>query len=105
MIFQGNVLVAETGRAVVADFGVSFIGMTNVGTTTSADFAGSVNWMAPELLTVDRPEPTKESDMWSFGCTCYEVSCILPVDPKCFTHFGLLASRSSPERFHLSNIK
>jgi serine/threonine protein kinase len=71
----------------LADFGVSTIATTSVGTTTSKDIAGTLNWMAPELLAVNpdsmdgaddqgdgmRP-PTKESDMWSFGCLCFEVS-------------------------------
>ncbi|KXN92795.1 hypothetical protein AN958_04722 [Leucoagaricus sp. SymC.cos] len=69
-----NVLVSLTRRAVLADFGASIISTITPGTTTRADFTGTPNWMAPELLTADViPPPTLASDMWAFGCTCYEV--------------------------------
>jgi serine/threonine protein kinase len=58
----------------LADFGVSRIAMTNAGITTAADSGGTANWMAPELLTAEElPPATQESDVWAFGCICYEV--------------------------------
>ncbi|KXN91167.1 Actin-1 [Leucoagaricus sp. SymC.cos] len=69
-----NVLVSRSRRAMLADFGVSTILNTNVGTTTAQDFAGTIHWMAPEQLAEDElPPPTQQSDMWSFGCICFEV--------------------------------
>ncbi|KAF5354973.1 hypothetical protein D9756_005535 [Leucocoprinus leucothites] len=65
-----NILVSDTGRAVIADFGVSKILMT--GCLTSQLSRGTINWMAPELLLEDAPA-TRESDVWAFGCVCYEV--------------------------------
>jgi serine/threonine protein kinase len=61
----------------LADFGVSTIATTSVGTTTGKDIAGTLNWMAPELLAWnpdsldvaddgdETRSPTKESDVWS----------------------------------------
>ncbi|KXN82149.1 Serine/threonine-protein kinase HT1 [Leucoagaricus sp. SymC.cos] len=73
-----NVLVSSTYRAMLADFGASRISTVTPGPSTVADFTGTFNWMAPELLTVMvetevMPLPTTASDMWAFGCTCYEV--------------------------------
>ncbi|KAJ3574249.1 hypothetical protein NP233_g1899 [Leucocoprinus birnbaumii] len=69
-----NVLISREGHAMLADFGVSHIIMT-MGTTTTRGFTSTANWTAPELLLEeDETEPmaTKESDVWSFACTCYE---------------------------------
>jgi serine/threonine protein kinase len=49
--------------------------MTNPGATSIADRGGTINWMAPELIIAEEPVPaTPESDIWAFGCVCYEVS-------------------------------
>ncbi|KAJ3570485.1 hypothetical protein NP233_g4366 [Leucocoprinus birnbaumii] len=64
-----------TKRAMLADFGVSRLSMTLTTTTTNLG-RGTANWMAPELLIGDLevdPIPKKESDIWAFGCTCYEL--------------------------------
>ncbi|KAJ3564013.1 hypothetical protein NP233_g8570 [Leucocoprinus birnbaumii] len=64
-----NVLVSKEGRAVLADFGASHVTTaTKTGTTV-----GDANWMAPELLAGDISNPTKDTDVWSFACTCYEL--------------------------------
>ncbi|KXN87497.1 Mitogen-activated protein kinase kinase kinase 12, partial [Leucoagaricus sp. SymC.cos] len=67
-----NILVSHTGRAVIADFGISRVIKTNYQTTEPSN--GTLNWMAPELLTGGRgKKPTTWSDIWAFGCVCYEV--------------------------------
>ncbi|KAJ3551572.1 hypothetical protein NP233_g13059 [Leucocoprinus birnbaumii] len=68
-----NVLVSGTKRAMLADFGVSLISMT-MATTTINPSVGTANWMAPELFIVDNSFANQESDIWAFGCTCYEIS-------------------------------
>ncbi|KXN84112.1 Serine/threonine-protein kinase HT1 [Leucoagaricus sp. SymC.cos] len=66
-----NVLVSKMGRAMLADFGLSHVVMTVQDTTQGSE--GSIRWMAPELLGERPTPPTRESDIWSFGCTCYEI--------------------------------
>ncbi|KAF5351067.1 hypothetical protein D9756_008439 [Leucocoprinus leucothites] len=64
----GNVLVSDAGRAMLSDFGLSVVAMTNVVKTTAANHQGTINWMAPERLTADEvPPPTQRSDIWAFG--------------------------------------
>ncbi|KXN93054.1 Serine/threonine-protein kinase sepA [Leucoagaricus sp. SymC.cos] len=68
-----SVLVSETGRALLVDFGLSQI--VTVVTATTITIGGTVYWMAPEQLISDEMQPpTPESDVWSFGCVCYEVN-------------------------------
>ncbi|KXN81687.1 RGS domain-containing serine/threonine-protein kinase A [Leucoagaricus sp. SymC.cos] len=65
-----NVLVSNSRRAMLADFGISHVPTTPLDTTM--DIAGTFNWMAPELFN-DGVLPTRESDIWAFSCTCYEM--------------------------------
>ncbi|KAJ3563209.1 hypothetical protein NP233_g9086 [Leucocoprinus birnbaumii] len=66
-----NVLVSEKHQALLADFGISRV--CNSVMSASEDLGGTVRWMAPELLTVDPSRPTMATDIWSFGCVCYEM--------------------------------
>ncbi|KAH7338694.1 WD40-repeat-containing domain protein [Rhizoctonia solani] len=67
-----NVLISSDGVAKLTDFGISTMSDSSIGfsgTTTSQ--AGSVRWMAPELL-VEEPSKTKESDIYALGMTILE---------------------------------
>jgi len=69
-----NILVSLTGdspQAMISDFGVSQFGK-NSGAGESQAFVGSAYWMAPEQL-VDGENSSKETDIWSFGLTLYEL--------------------------------
>ncbi|KXN85224.1 hypothetical protein AN958_11499 [Leucoagaricus sp. SymC.cos] len=66
-----NVLISATKRAMLADFGISRISVTVTATSTAAA-RGTAYWMAPELLLEEDITPRKASDIWAFGCTCYE---------------------------------
>ncbi|KAJ3570292.1 hypothetical protein NP233_g4498 [Leucocoprinus birnbaumii] len=66
----GNILVSGAKRAMIADFGISHLVMTKF-VTSSENAGGTVNWMAPELLT-DQTSPAKETDVWAFSCVCWE---------------------------------
>ncbi|KAG6847270.1 hypothetical protein H0H93_009148, partial [Arthromyces matolae] len=77
-----NILVDSTGRARLADFGVSSVSDSEIiAWTTEAPAAstgGSKRWQAPELINTgdvdDRARSnTKESDIYAFGCVCYEI--------------------------------
>ncbi|KAF9449296.1 kinase-like protein [Macrolepiota fuliginosa MF-IS2] len=72
-----NVLISDDGRALIADFGISNITMSTRHTTSSK---GTIRWCAPELFDPGEEDsegcdgtPTRESDIWSFSCVCYEV--------------------------------
>ncbi|KAG2153303.1 kinase-like domain-containing protein [Suillus clintonianus] len=72
-----NILIDDTGKAVLADFGHSRIlgvsGFTTITTTT----AGTFRYMAPELMVPEThdstPTPTTASDVWAAGMTGLEI--------------------------------
>ena len=82
---QNNTLVNDDGHAMLTDFGLAKVIEELAGPTgnTTSMGAGCVRWQAPELITDTRPDkgddapkpssPTRGSDVWSFGCTAYEV--------------------------------
>ncbi|KAF9441109.1 kinase-like protein [Macrolepiota fuliginosa MF-IS2] len=70
-----NVLVNDSGRACITDFGLASIQVDQTlsysrGATTVSGC--SYRWAAPELLE-DGAHMTKKSDVWAFGCVCYEI--------------------------------
>ncbi|KXN87401.1 hypothetical protein AN958_08832 [Leucoagaricus sp. SymC.cos] len=70
-----NVLVDKIGRACLADFGLSTVWTSKTlgFTNTTVGISGRTNrWAAPELLDEDA-RATRASDIWAFGCVCYEV--------------------------------
>ncbi|KAJ7916249.1 kinase-like domain-containing protein [Mycena leptocephala] len=69
-----NVLVEDSGRALLCDFGLARIKADITSRTrTAADstVSGSRNWMAPELLSGSLPRTP--SDIYAFGMTLYEL--------------------------------
>jgi serine/threonine protein kinase len=81
MKLKANVLVNSSGRACLADFGLSTIRDPEVLAITTANSSsgcgGTVRWMAPELLSSsdsDEPINTKGSDVYAFAGVAYEVS-------------------------------
>ncbi|TFK25613.1 kinase-like protein [Coprinopsis marcescibilis] len=74
-----NILATASGRACLADFGLSkLIDSEAVSWTsmhTTAQQGGTLRWQAPELIDPDSEHVSanKQSDMFSFGGVCYEV--------------------------------
>ncbi|KAJ6530021.1 kinase-like domain-containing protein, partial [Mycena vulgaris] len=68
-----NILVEDSGRALLCDFGLSRIrsDITSRTTVGSTLIAGSRNWMAPELMAGSLPK--MPSDIYAFGMTVYEL--------------------------------
>ena len=73
----------ETGDALLADFGLARLVDTIAAiTATTTNFAGSVRFMAPELL-LPKPDSsdrhmeckTTSSDVFAFGCLMLQVLC------------------------------
>ena len=78
--FQVNILVDPSGRACLADFGLSAVADSRIAHWTSHSSAGStggsVRWQAPELndpASDTVVHNSKESDVYAFSCVCYEV--------------------------------
>ena len=63
-----NVMVAESGRVRLGDFGVAAI-LDDPTVSTSGAITGSPAYMAPEQATNTGAVP--ESDLWSLGATLY----------------------------------
>lgn len=76
---QANILATESGRACLADFGLSrFQDGAEFSCSQSGSsslLGGTTRWQAPELLDpeVDSPKLTTESDVYAYGCVLYEV--------------------------------
>ncbi|KAJ6476231.1 kinase-like protein, partial [Mycena sanguinolenta] len=71
----GNILITEDWNACLADFGLSIV--SDVTASMSTTRAGSLYWMAPELLDPDRFGltfgRTHATDVYAFGCVCFEL--------------------------------
>ncbi|KAF8183830.1 kinase-like domain-containing protein [Mycena galopus ATCC 62051] len=70
-----NILINEDWSACLADFGLSIF--SDATATMSTTRAGSLYWMAPELLDPGRFgiefTRTPASDVYAFGCVCFEM--------------------------------
>ncbi|UIX32190.1 protein kinase domain-containing protein [Streptomyces sp. GQFP] len=64
-----NVLLAQTGRVVLTDFGIAQATETS-NLTRTGQLVGSVDFMAPERLVGAKPGP--EADLWALGATLYQ---------------------------------
>jgi hypothetical protein len=65
----GNVLLSESGRVVLTDFGIAQASGTSTLTRTG-ELIGSVDFLAPERLTGGAPGP--EADLWALGATLFQ---------------------------------
>ncbi|EPS97213.1 hypothetical protein FOMPIDRAFT_38435, partial [Fomitopsis schrenkii] len=76
-----NILIDERGSACLSDFGLSTVlyGIDTLNTATCiTGFRSTLRWMAPELhdpeeFGLDSSAPTRESDIWAFSVTMWEV--------------------------------
>ncbi|KAG5729731.1 Serine/threonine-protein kinase HT1 [Termitomyces sp. T112] len=74
-----NILVNDSGRACVADFGLSSVidPLNHQWTESAATLpGGTMNWQAPELFDVEHSRPVKNttaSDIYAWACVCYEI--------------------------------
>ncbi|KAF8186919.1 kinase-like domain-containing protein [Mycena galopus ATCC 62051] len=70
-----NILVTPSRRACVADFGLSSIvdAMSLRLHSTASPKGGTARYQAPELLLFPDIPNHFESDVYAFGCVCYEM--------------------------------
>jgi serine/threonine protein kinase len=76
---KANILIDQTGRALLADFGLLTIiaDPTNLLTSTTHTQGGSARWMSPELIDphqfgLQHSRPTESSDCYALGMVIYE---------------------------------
>lgn len=68
---SANVLISDDGRALLADFGLSFLVDSTFSIPHSDNAGWSLYWTAPEIL--DGGEKSAAGDIWSFGMTLLEL--------------------------------
>ncbi|KAK1230422.1 Rho guanine nucleotide exchange factor [Marasmius sp. AFHP31] len=72
-----NVLITPEGRAAIGDFGLSHVADSHalkLSTSFTSRAKGTTRWLAPELLRSTPPSiSTVQSDMYAYGCVCYEI--------------------------------
>ncbi|KAI6108838.1 kinase-like domain-containing protein [Pisolithus croceorrhizus] len=66
-----NVLISESGRALLTDFGFSHLVNSTFSMTLSGKRGCTVYWAAPEILNDE--EISAAADVWSFGMTLLEL--------------------------------
>ncbi|KAF8517257.1 kinase-like domain-containing protein [Hysterangium stoloniferum] len=69
-ISAGNILVSDKGIPSLTDFGLSRFVDDMERLSTSSNVAGSLRWMAPELL--HNENASRQNDVWAFGMTILE---------------------------------
>ncbi|KAJ3560674.1 hypothetical protein NP233_g10682 [Leucocoprinus birnbaumii] len=81
-----NVLVNGLERACITDFGLSKVKTNNTFSwiTTTIPAGHTTGWLSPELLG-DDANPTYKSDIWAFGCVCFEILTRLVPFHECAT--------------------
>ncbi|KAF8056270.1 kinase-like domain-containing protein [Lyophyllum atratum] len=75
-----NILIDDTNRARLADFGISSVSDANIlawaTRSAAASQGGTIRWQAPELFGVDNDEVVMNSvasDVYAWSCVCYEI--------------------------------
>jgi serine/threonine protein kinase len=76
---KANILIDQSGHALLADFGLLTIikDPTNVLTSSTYSQGGSARWMSPELIDpqqfgLQHGRPTESSDCYALGMVIYE---------------------------------
>jgi serine/threonine protein kinase len=81
ILLKGNILVDNSQRAVICDFGLTRILLQegSSGMTTTTEHVGTVRYLARELLSSHETElPTTASDVYAVGCIGLEVQFTSP---------------------------
>jgi serine/threonine protein kinase len=81
---QENILIDESGKARLCDFGLASFTATVEMSTSAGGTRGTTSWMAPELYDLEDDEsdhkhskPTEASDIYAMSMVIVEVRCII----------------------------
>jgi WD40 repeat protein len=77
-IKPANLLLDETGRLWVTDFGLARL-ETDAGMTMTGDLVGTLRYMSPEQMLAKRAVVDHRTDVYSLGATLYEMLTLRPV--------------------------
>ncbi len=77
-IKPGNLLIDQTGKIWVTDFGLAQIQHADAQLTRSGDHIGTLRYMSPEQAIGDRDVMDHRSDIYSLGVTLYELLTLEP---------------------------
>jgi serine/threonine protein kinase/Flp pilus assembly protein TadD len=73
----GNLLVDQSGKLWVADFGLARFG-TDAGLTVSGDLIGTLRYMSPEQALAKHGLVDHRADVYALGATLYELLTLRP---------------------------
>jgi serine/threonine protein kinase len=76
-IKPANLLVDETGKLLITDFGLARIEQ-DAGMTMTGDLLGTLRYMSPEQALAKRGVVDQRSDIYSLGITLYELLTLCP---------------------------
>ncbi len=74
---QLNILISDTGEALLSDFGLSFVTGCFDPSLQEDRTVGTLRYMAPELLVEGRGAASMKTDIWALGMTILEVTAFL----------------------------
>ena len=76
-IKPANLLLDDTGRLWIADFGLARL-ETDAGMTMTGDLVGTLRYMSPEQALAKRVVVDHRTDIYSLGVTLYELLALRP---------------------------
>ncbi|KAL4066210.1 kinase-like domain-containing protein [Scleroderma citrinum] len=98
-----NVLISEDGRALLTDFGLSFLTDSTFSMSTPGRVGGSLPWIPPEML--DGGEASTAGDVWAFAMTALELFTRQDPFHPCRSIFAILTriTQGPPDRPRLED--
>merc|ERR1740129_1212434 len=88
-----NVLLAQSGRVLLADFGV--VGHLEHTEDFKNSIVGTPSFMSPEMLQ-GRPYGRK-TDQWALGCILYEIMALKPPFAHCTSYAAIVDTVLQPK--------
>ena len=70
-----NILLDESGKPWLTDFGLAKLVNQETGLTRSSDHLGTPNYMSPEVLRGSSSEASVSGDVWALGVMLWEIVC------------------------------